>query len=58
MTSWRIGVTAGKTIDIIIGTFCLHHQLTLLHNDRDFDSMVQFLGLEVIDTSRDGNTQC
>jgi len=44
------GVTMRKTIDVIIGTFCIHHQMTLLHNDRDFDPMVEFLGLEIIDT--------
>jgi len=43
------GVTVRKTIDIIIGTFCIINQLTLLHCDRDFDPMVQFLGLEIID---------
>ena len=46
----RKGVTVRKTIDVIIGTFCIHHQLALLHDDRDFDPMVQFLGLETIDT--------
>jgi len=46
----RKGVTVRKTIDVIIGTFCIHHQLTLLHDDRDFDPMVKFLGLETIDT--------
>jgi len=46
----RQGVTVRKTIDVIIGTFCIHHQLTLLHDDRDFDPMVKFLGLEIIDT--------
>ena len=46
----RKGVTVRKTIDVIIGTFCIHHQLTLLHDDRDFDPMVKFLGLEIIDT--------
>jgi predicted nucleic acid-binding protein len=45
------GVTVRKTIDVIIGTFCIHHQLTLLHDDRDFDPMVKFLGLEVVDTN-------
>ena len=42
------GVTVRKTIDIIIGTFCIQNQLTLLHCDRDFDPMVKFLGLEII----------
>jgi len=45
----RKGVTVRKTIDVIIGTFCIHNQLTLLHCDRDFDPMVTFLGLEIID---------
>ena len=42
------GVTVRKTIDILIGTFCIHYQLLLLHDDRDFDPMVEFLGLETI----------
>ncbi len=46
----RKGVTVRKTIDVIIGTFCIHRQLSLLHDDRDFDPMVQFLGLETVDT--------
>lgn len=44
------GVTVRKTIDVMIGTFCIHYQLPLLHDDRDFDPMVRFLGLKVIDT--------
>lgn len=43
------GITVRKTIDIIIGTFCIQNQLALLHCDRDFDPMVKFLGLEIID---------
>jgi hypothetical protein len=43
------GVTVRKTIDVMIGTFCIHYQLPLLHDDRDFDPMVKFLGLEVIE---------
>ncbi len=46
------GVTVRKTIDVMIGTFCIHHRLTLLHDDRDFDPMVKLLGLEVIDTNQ------
>lgn len=45
------GVTVRKTIDVMIGTFCIYNQLTLLHDDRDFDPMVKFLGLEVVDTN-------
>ncbi len=44
------GVTVRKTIDVMIGTFCVHYQLPLLHDDRDFDPMVKFLGLKIVDT--------
>jgi predicted nucleic acid-binding protein len=44
------GVTVRKTIDVLIGTFCIHYQLPLLHDDRDFDPMVEFLGMETIRT--------
>jgi predicted nucleic acid-binding protein len=46
----RRGVTVRKTIDVIIGTFCTYYQLTLLHDDRDFDPMVKLLGLKIVDT--------
>jgi len=42
------GITVRKIIDIIIGTFCIHNHLILLHSDADFDPMVKFLGLEII----------
>jgi hypothetical protein len=42
------GVTVRKTIDVIIGTFCIRYGLLLLHDDRDFDPMVKFLGLKII----------
>lgn len=41
----KSGITVRKTIDVIIGTFCIHHHLLLLHDDKDFDPMVKFLGL-------------
>lgn len=46
----RRGVTVRKTIDVMIGTFCIHFKLPLLHDDRDFDPMVKFLGLKTINT--------
>ncbi len=45
----RKGVTVRKTINVLIGTFCIHHRLSLLHDDRDFDPMVRVLGLEVLE---------
>jgi predicted nucleic acid-binding protein len=41
------GVTIRKTIDVIVGTFCLEHDHVLLHADRDFDAMALHLGLRV-----------
>jgi len=43
----RNGVTIRKTADIIIGTFCIEHDLPLLHNDRDFDPMEKYLSLRI-----------
>jgi len=42
------GVTVRKTIDLIIGTFCIAHGHSLLHADRDFDPMATWLGLQVV----------
>lgn len=42
------GVTVRKTIDVIIGTFCIAGGHQLLHADRDFDPMVTYLGLQVV----------
>jgi len=44
----KYGVTVRKTIDIMIGTFCIHHRFSLLHDDRDFDSMEKYLNLQTI----------
>jgi len=42
------GVTVRKTIDVLIGTYCIQHRHELLHADRDFDSMQRHLGLRVL----------
>lgn len=42
------GVTVRKTIDVIIGAFCIVHGYDLLHDDRDFDPMERHLGLQVV----------
>jgi predicted nucleic acid-binding protein len=42
------GITVRKTIDLIIGTFCIERGHVLLHDDRDFEPMVRFLGLRAI----------
>ena len=42
----KAGVTIRKTIDVIIGTFCIMQGVSLLHDDRDFDPMVLHLNLQ------------
>jgi predicted nucleic acid-binding protein len=42
-----LGITIRKSADLIIGTYCIEHEHSLLHNDRDFDQMVEHLGLRL-----------
>jgi len=42
------GITIRKTIDIIIGTFCIENELILLHNDKDFFPLEKQLGLQSV----------
>jgi predicted nucleic acid-binding protein len=44
----RKGVTIRKTIDVIIGTFCLEYGYPILHKDQDFDFMARHLRLQVV----------
>ncbi len=44
------GVTVRKTIDVMIGTFCIHYHVSLLHDDRDFDPIENLLKLRTIKT--------
>jgi predicted nucleic acid-binding protein len=39
------GVTVRRTVDVIIATFCIDHELPLLFEDKDFLPFVQNLGL-------------
>ena len=39
------GITIRKTPDLIIGTYCIEHGHSLLHDDRDFEPMHRHLGL-------------
>ena len=41
----RRGITVSKTIDLLIGTWCIENQRPLLHNHRDFRPMARHLGL-------------
>jgi predicted nucleic acid-binding protein len=39
------GITIRKTIDLLIGTWCIENRRPLLHNDNDFRPMARHLGL-------------
>ncbi|MHB8270430.1 type II toxin-antitoxin system VapC family toxin [Bradyrhizobium sp.] len=41
----RRGITVRKTIDLLIGTWCIGNRRPLLHNDSDFHPMARYLGL-------------
>jgi predicted nucleic acid-binding protein len=41
------GVTIRKTIDVIIGTFCVENSFSLIHFDKDFDFMASAIGLQI-----------
>jgi predicted nucleic acid-binding protein len=41
----RRGITVRKTIDLLIGTWCIENRRPLLHNDSDFHPMARYLGL-------------
>jgi len=42
------GVTIRKTVDMLIGTWCIETEIELLHNDKDFDRIALHLPLKVI----------
>jgi predicted nucleic acid-binding protein len=44
----QAGRTVRKTVDLLIATYCIRNQHSLLHRDRDFDVFEHELGLTVI----------
>lgn len=42
------GVTIRKTIDVLIGTFCVENDMQLIHNDVDFTRMAKHIGLKIV----------
>lgn len=42
------GLTVRKTIDVIIGTYCIENNLLILHDDQDFIPMEKHLGLKSV----------
>jgi len=47
----RRGITVRKTIDLLIGTWCIENRRPLLHNDSDFRPMARHLGLIEVPTA-------
>ena len=41
------GITIRKTVDLIIGTFCIENDIELLNKDKDFEPMEQYLNLKI-----------
>ena len=41
----RKGITVGKTVAVIIATFCIENNLSLLHSDKDFEPFSTYLDL-------------
>ncbi len=41
------GVIVRKTVDMLIGTWCIEYRVPLLHNDKDFDRIALHLPLEL-----------
>lgn len=46
----RRGITVRKTIDLLIGTWCIENRRPLLHNDSDYHPMARHLGLMELPT--------
>ena len=41
------GITIRKTVDMLIASWCIEHDVELLHNDKDFDRIARELPLRV-----------
>ncbi|MFW6303126.1 MAG: PIN domain nuclease [Candidatus Sumerlaeota bacterium] len=46
------GITIRKPLDCMIASVCMEHDATLLHNDRDFDSIAKHSQLSIFDFSQ------
>lgn len=41
------GITIRKTVDMLICSWCIEHEVELLHNDKDFDQIATQLPLQI-----------
>ncbi len=44
------GITVRKSQDVIIGYYCIHFKLPLLHIDKDFENMATVADLKIYET--------
>lgn len=42
------GITAKRTVDLVIATFCIERDHILLHRDKDYSYFEKHLGLRVL----------
>jgi hypothetical protein len=42
------GITIRNSVDCMIAAVCIEHEANLLHNDRDFDHIVDVFGLQIV----------
>lgn len=42
------GLTVRKTIDVVIATYCIENNVTLLQSDKDFIPFSEHLGLKIL----------
>jgi predicted nucleic acid-binding protein len=47
----RKGRTVRKTVDCLIAAVAIEHDLTLIHNDRDFASIAACTGLKILEVT-------
>jgi len=47
-TLCKNGKTIRSPVDCIIAALCLEHEISLIHNDRDFAAIAQYTSLKVV----------
>jgi hypothetical protein len=48
----RKGVTVRKPVDCMVASVAIEHDLSLLHNDRDFDHIAEHSKLKILKTQK------
>ena len=49
------GITVRSSIDLLVGAWCIEHEVPLLHADRDFDGMAEHHGLTVFEAAENAS---